>query len=89
MKKITNSKITPLKTNTSKLFHSIASLIQQSRQRAAVAVNSELAMLYWHIGRIIRIEVLKERRAEYGKQIIEDLSLKLTESFGKGGEKNI
>jgi predicted nuclease of restriction endonuclease-like (RecB) superfamily len=72
------------------LFDTIATLIKESRHRVSVTVNSELALLYWHIGKTIKKEVLKEKRAEYGKQIIEELSAKLTEFFGKGwGEKHL
>lgn len=81
-----------LQTNKSNetLFDTIATLIKESRHRVSVTVNSELALLYWHIGKTIKKEVLKEKRAEYGKQIIEELSAKLTEFFGKGwGEKHL
>lgn len=85
-------KVTKEKTKKpdSDLFQSIAFLIQESKHRVAVAVNSELSFLYWNIGKTIRKEVLKERRAEYGKQVIQELSSKLTESFGNGwGEKHL
>ncbi|MGA1410794.1 MAG: PDDEXK nuclease domain-containing protein, partial [Prochlorotrichaceae cyanobacterium] len=52
--------------------------------RAMVAVNAELTLLYWHIGQRIRTEVLKEQRAEYGKQIIATLSQQLTQTYGRG-----
>ena len=67
-------KVTKEKTKKpdSDLFQSIAFLIQESKHRVAVAVNSELSFLYWNIGKTIRKEVLKERRAEYGKQVIHE-----------------
>ncbi len=72
------------------LFDLISTLIKESRHRVAVTVNSEIALLYWHIGKTIRKEILKEKRAEYGKQIVKELAAKLTESFGKGwGEKHL
>ena len=66
------------------LFTEIKQLIQSAKQRAAIAVNSELTLLYWQVGRRIASEVLKDERAEYGKQVIENLSLLLTNSFGRG-----
>ncbi|MDD5114466.1 MAG: DUF1016 N-terminal domain-containing protein [Methylobacter sp.] len=64
----------------------IRQLIEHARQRAAAAaaVNAELALLYWQIGRRIQIEVLQRQRAEYGKQIIATLAQQLTADYGKG-----
>ena len=56
----------------------------------ARAVNSGLVALYWHIGQRIRQDILKEKRAEYGKQIFYALSRKLTAEFGRGySERNL
>lgn len=62
----------------------IRTLIAQSRQQVAVAVNSAMSMLYWQIGKRINEEVLKNKRAEYGKEIIATLSAQLTQEYGKG-----
>jgi len=65
-------------------------LIESSRQKVAVAVNSEITMLYWHIGKRINEYVLKDKRAEYGKQIIISLSQQLTKIYGRGwSEKHL
>lgn len=74
--------------NIDGLFHTICTSIDESRIRVAVSVNSELAFLYWHIGRHISDFVLHNTRAEYGKQIIENLSDKLTKLYGKGWSSN-
>lgn len=66
------------------MFRSIATLIQESRQRVAVMVNAELTMLYWNIGKHIKTEILNNRRADYGQRILITLSQQLTENFGKG-----
>ena len=62
----------------------IKTLIEQSRQQVAVAVNSTMTMLYWQIGKRINDEILQDKRAEYGKQIIVSLSRQLTAEYGKG-----
>jgi len=62
----------------------IKQLIEQSRQQVAVQVNSAITLLYWNIGRRIKQEILKEQRAEYGKQVLSNLSKELTLAFGKG-----
>lgn len=62
----------------------VTALIQQAKQRAAVAVNSELTLLYWQVGQRIHQEVLGGKRAGYGKQIITTLSQFLNAQFGRG-----
>ena len=52
------------------LVGEIKTLIEQSRQQVAVTANATMTMLYWQIGRGINQEVLKEQRAEYGRQIV-------------------
>ncbi|MDL1974478.1 MAG: PDDEXK nuclease domain-containing protein [Deltaproteobacteria bacterium] len=66
------------------LVTEIKQLIEQSRRKVAVAVNSEISMLYWHIGKRINSDVLNHKRAEYGKQIIATLSQHLTSDYGRG-----
>jgi predicted nuclease of restriction endonuclease-like (RecB) superfamily len=68
----------------------IKSLIESSRQNIAVSVNAEMTLLYWQIGQRINIEVLKDNRAEYGKEIIKNLCLVLIAEYGGSfSEKNI
>lgn len=72
------------------LFGDIQTLIRQSKEQVAVAVNSAMSMLYWQIGKRINNEVLQNTRAEYGKQVIVSLSRQLTLEYGKGwSEKNL
>lgn len=66
------------------LFIDIRNLIEESRKKVALSVNSEMVILYWHIGERIRIDILGEERAEYGKQIIDKLSIKLIKEYGSG-----
>lgn len=66
------------------LFEEIRQLIDTAKQRAAVAVNAELTLLYWNIGRRIRTEVLQEQRGTYGTQAIASLSQQLTQTYGRG-----
>ncbi len=66
------------------LFSDLTRLIGEARTRAAVAVNAEITALYWHVGRRIRIDVLKDERADYGKQVLLLLAEKLTHQFGRG-----
>lgn len=66
------------------LLKELRTLIDLARGRVARQVNTELVMLNWHVGKRILIEILKEKRAEYGKQIVESLSTELTREYGRG-----
>ena len=66
------------------LLTEIKQLIQSAEQRAAVAVNSELTLLYRQVGNRIQREVLQGERASYGEQVIEKLAADLTGAFGRG-----
>jgi predicted nuclease of restriction endonuclease-like (RecB) superfamily len=76
------SNIEPI--NDRQLFQEIRQLIDTAKQRAAVAVNAELTLLYWQVGQRIQTQILQGDRAEYGKQIINTLSEQLTQTYGKG-----
>jgi len=74
----------------SKLFFDIGKYIEESKMRVAISVNSELVLLYWKIGNRIKKEILKDKRAEYGRKIIISLSEKLIDKFGRNwSEKQI
>ena len=66
------------------LVDELRDLIQQARTNVARSVNSALVTLYWQIGTRIRSEVLKNERADYGKQIVSTLSRQLSLEFGRG-----
>lgn len=66
------------------IFDEIKSLIEDSRQQIAVTVNATMTMLYWQIGKRINQEILKDQRAEYGKQVIATLSQQLVIEYGTG-----
>lgn len=69
------------------LFAEISQLIEKSRQNVAFAVNAEITLLYWHVGKRIKTEILNDERAEYGKRLISGLSEQLMLEYGKGWSK--
>ena len=72
------------------LFEQIKNIIEQTKQNVAISVNSSLTMMYWEIGNKINQDILKNQRAEYGKEIVVTLSRQLQDNFGKGfDEKNL
>ena len=72
------------------LLIDVRTLILEARQRVAQTVNAGLTLLYWQIGYRIRQDILKEKRAEYGAEIVQSLTGQLTAEFGRGfAEKNL
>jgi predicted nuclease of restriction endonuclease-like (RecB) superfamily len=66
------------------LLEDLRQLIEQARWQTAQAVNSALTLLYWRVGVRIRREVLLNKRADYGAEILATLSQELTKDYGKG-----
>lgn len=66
------------------LFSDVCGIIDNSRTRVAVYVNSEICLTKWHVGKRIKEDVLYNQRAEYGKQIVKNLAARLTERYGSG-----
>jgi len=69
---------------TRRLLGDVRSLIESTRERTAQAVNAGLVTLYWSIGTRIRKDILRERRADYGGQIVSALSRQLVAEYGSG-----
>jgi predicted nuclease of restriction endonuclease-like (RecB) superfamily len=69
------------------LLETIVSLIDNARHKLAVTINSELSVLYWHIGKQINESILKYEKGEYGKTVIKELSEELTNLYGQGFSK--
>ncbi|MFZ1730017.1 MAG: PDDEXK nuclease domain-containing protein [Bacteroidota bacterium] len=67
------------------LFGRIVSILEEARGNVVRAVNTNMVLAYWLIGREI-VQGLQggEDRAGYGAKVIEALSERLTERFGKG-----
>ena len=77
-------------TQSASLLADVRKLILQAREGVARAVDSGLTTLYWHVGRRVRQDILKEKRAEYGAEIVSALGRQLEAEFGRGfGEKNL
>src|SRR5262245_44837776 len=66
------------------LLDDVRNLIRQAREATAQAVNSALVLLYWEVGQRIHRDILQEKRAGYGEEILPTLSAKLVADFGDG-----
>ena len=59
-------------------------LVINSRSKVFRTVNTEMLSLYWNIGKAIMEIQQGDERASYGDAVLEKLSEKLTNEFGKG-----
>jgi len=72
------------------LLTDVREMILQARASLARTMDSGLVTLYWHVGRRIRQDVLKEKRAGYGERIVAALGRQLEREFGRGfGDKSL
>ena len=72
-------------TGASILFERVVSIIEEGRKNTVRAINFNIVLSYCLIGREIVEEIQEGKvRAEYGKQILEELSQKLNLQYGKG-----
>ena len=74
----------PAKAGAKGLLADVREMIQRARAGVARAVDTGLVSLYWHIGRRIRKDILREKRADYGEGIVHALSAQLEAEFGRG-----
>ncbi len=67
------------------LFDRIVSILEQARGNVVRSVNANMVLAYWLIGREIVEKIQAEKkRAQYGKQVLEELSAKLNRRYGSG-----
>lgn len=66
------------------IFDNIKELVISSRNKVYSAVNTEMLSLYWNIGKAIMEIQQGDERASYGDAVLDRLSEKLTDEFGKG-----
>ncbi len=72
------------------LLKEISQLIEQSQNQFITIANSTLTMLFWTIGKQINDNILENKRANYGKEIVVTLSRYLTNKYGRNfEEKNL
>ena len=69
------------------VFDRISDLIEQARRKVATTINEEMLLLYWNIGKVIKEQIMKSDRAEYGKQIVQSLTAQLVPRYGRGFSK--
>lgn len=74
-----------LSENNSKMIEQIKEIIINSRQKVSYEINNTMLEAYWNVGRIIvENEQNGNIKAEYGKQVIKEVSRDLKKVLGKG-----
>ena len=74
-----------LKTSKGDFYSKISDLLHLARKTAVLLVNKTIVLTYFEIGKlIVEEEQNGKKRATYGKQILKELSNRLTKEFGKG-----
>lgn len=68
------------------LFNELSQLIEQNQRQVLSHANSTLTILFWQIGQRINDEILRNKRAEYAKQIVSTLSTQLKNQYGRNFE---
>ena len=82
-KKIKNE-LTNNDNEINNIFDNIKDLVINSRNKVYQTVNTEMLNLYWNIGKAIMEIQQGDERASYGDSVLDKLSQKLTNEFGKG-----
>jgi len=71
--------------NPENLYYKVSKLLKQAQSNVVQTVNKTMVVTYFEIGRMIVEEEQKgKERAEYGQQLINELSYRLSAEFGKG-----
>lgn len=72
-------------TFNEKIIEDIKEVIVSSRQKVAYEVNNTMLLAYWNVGKIIvENEQNGNIKAEYGKQVMKELSKELRKILGSG-----
>jgi predicted nuclease of restriction endonuclease-like (RecB) superfamily len=72
-------------TNNEALYFRVVSIIELTRKQVATTVNLAMVYTYFEIGRMIVEDTQQgNQKAQYGKAILKELSIKLLDKFGEG-----
>ncbi|MDR0418579.1 MAG: PDDEXK nuclease domain-containing protein [Puniceicoccales bacterium] len=67
-----------------KVYITIRESVIAAQKQVQVAVNSAMVVAYWQIGEQIYLACGENERARYGKRLLQYISQKMTEEFGRG-----
>lgn len=71
------------------IYRAVKQIIEESRNQVYRAANFAMVQSYWSIGRlIVEEEQSGKERATYGKELVEAISQRLTQEYGKGFDRS-
>lgn len=76
--------LTPVLESEQILLSNVKNLIVSAKETVIAKANSELVLLNWKIGKLIKSQILMDERSEYGEKIVATLSQQLTLEYGRG-----
>ncbi len=82
--KKTKNELTNNDNEVNNIFDNIKDLVINSRNKVYQTVNTEMLNLYWNIGKLVMEIQQGDERASYGDSVLDKLSQKLTNEFGRG-----
>ena len=65
-------------------YKDVKKVLEEARKRVYRNIQSEMVRAYWQIGKMIVEKQGGNSRAGYGDGLISELSIKMTQDFGKG-----
>jgi predicted nuclease of restriction endonuclease-like (RecB) superfamily len=81
----TRKLLPPKVADYDRVFSGVVEVLDAARRASARVVNSLMTATYWEIGRrVVEHEQAGQNRAEYGDELIQRLSLDLTQKYGRG-----
>jgi predicted nuclease of restriction endonuclease-like (RecB) superfamily len=84
-----NTRRNQKKLRSQDVYARICSIIENARGNIVRAINFEMVVAYWQIGRLIVEEEQKgQARAQYGKGLLQELAKRLSEKFGQGFDES-
>ncbi len=78
------SKLKPIDKD---LLNELVQVVEEGKDQVVYQVNSTLNLVYWQVGHKINEHIVKNDRAEYGKQVFENLSTEMSKRFGRSFSK--
>lgn len=77
-------------TPTDNLITDLVEIIESRKQSMYRQINSGIVLTFWEVGKRVNEEILKNERAEYGKQISATVSHQLQTLYGRSfGHSNL
>ena len=80
-----NSIILIQDTSIGPLVEDLRLIINHARTSVAAKANETIILMFWHVGERINREILGNKRAAYGQQIVSQVATQLQKEYGKKG----